>query len=106
MQTRFHPRRIAIAIGAAVAMGTVGTAIAVAEPNPSNEPAPPARSVSIDQSDVAAWAAANGLTGLSPAGLATPSTPSAAVDQSAVAAWAKANGLAGLSPTSLDRIDD
>lgn len=106
MQTRFHPRRIAIAIGAAVAMGTVGTAIAVAEPNPSNEPAPPARSVSIDQSDVAAWVAANGLTGPSPVSLRATPVRSAGVDQSAVAAWAAANGLSGLSPSSLDHIDD
>ena len=106
MQTRFQHRKIAIAIGTVVAISSVGTAIAVAESNPSNEPTPATRSVAIDQSDVAAWAAANGMTGLSPSGLAAAPVRPASADQSAVAAWAAANGLTGLSPTSLDRVDD
>jgi len=72
----------------------------------SNEPTPSTRSVAIDQSDVAAWAAANGMTGLSPSNLAAAPVRSVSVDQSAVAAWATANGLSGFSPTSLDRIHD
>lgn len=106
MQARFNHRTIAIAIGGAVAICSAGTAIAVAESNPSSEPAPVARSVVVDQSDVAAWAAANGLVGLSPASLAVAPVTSVAVDQSAVAAWARANGLVGMSPASLGRIDD
>jgi hypothetical protein len=52
-----------------------------------------------DLSEVAAWAEANGLTGLSPASLAEARI--SVFDLSEVAAFAEANGLTGLSPASL-----
>jgi hypothetical protein len=69
MQTRVNRRRIAIAVGGAVAICSAGTAITVADSSPSNQPPSAVRSVSVDQSEIAAWARANGLTGLSPASL-------------------------------------
>lgn len=70
MNTRINHRKIAIAIGGAVAICSAGTAIVLADDsNPSNQAPASVRSVAVDQSAVAAWARTNGSTGLSPASL-------------------------------------
>ena len=88
-------RKLCIVTGAAMAVSLLVVAY-------STEPR---RSLELtqlgDQSELASWATANGLTGLSPASLAPVPDRSASVDQSGIASWATANGLTGLSPSSL-----
>jgi len=49
---------------------------------------------------LADWARANSMTGLSPASLA-PTAAASSGDDAAIADWARSNGLTGLSPASL-----
>jgi hypothetical protein len=62
--------------------------------------------------EIADWARANGLSGLSPAGLSPTrlsthdAERSRAGELAAIAEWAKANGLTGLSPASVHTIEE
>ena len=103
MEARTNRRRLAVILGGAVAVLSLGVAIVAANPNPPTDASASVYSASVYQPQVAAWANANGLTGSSPAGL---SIPIRTVEQAEIAAWAEANGLTGFSPSSLRSIDD
>jgi hypothetical protein len=102
--------RLRTFVGGVIAVGglTFGIGAALAQESPSSVPA-----VS-DHPAIAEMARANGLTGLSPASLASaaPSTATSSTaadwyaDSAAIADWARANGLTGLSPASLAPSDD
>lgn len=133
MEARINRRTLWIIIGGAVAVLFAGVAIVDADTNAAPHASAGAVSSSVQLSEVAAWASANGLAGSSPAGLAVPvrsygqpevaawaaanglsgSSPAGLAvvpagwgGQSEVAAWANAGGLSGLSPASLRRIDN
>lgn len=101
MEARTNRRRLGVILGGAAVVLSVGVAMVAA--NPPTDAAASVSSAAVSQSQVAAWATANGLTGSSPAGL---SVPIRTVEQAEVAAWAEANGLTGFSPSSLRSIDD
>lgn len=103
MEARTNRRRLAVIIGGAAVVLSVGVAMVAANPNPPTSASTSAYSASLYGPQLAAWANANGLTGSSPAGL---SVPVHTVEQAEVAAWAVANGLTGPSPSSLRSIDD
>ena len=101
--------RLRTLVGGVIAVGglTFGIGAALAQESPSSVPA-----VS-DNPAIAEMARANGLTGLSPASLASaaPSTTASTAagwyaDSAAIADWARANGMTGLSPASLAPSDD
>jgi hypothetical protein len=98
MGTRIN-RRSLIVIGGAIAVLSTGAAVTVADSNPTNLASIPR--VAADQSAVAVWADANGLTGLSPAALMLGPLRSGSLDHAAVTVWANTNGLTGLSPAGL-----
>ena len=99
---RINRRRLGIILCGAIAVCFAGATPPVAASDTSRR----VPAASVDQSGVAAWAVANGLTGLSPASLAVTAGRAAAVDQSGIAAWADSNGLTGSSPASLRPIED
>jgi len=103
-RTNTRIRTIGAVLGASALVAAVGATIAVAD-----SPAPETPAVaSVDLAGIAAWADANGLVGLSPAGLTPAPTAEpaiASIDLEALAAWANANGHTGLSPASLRPID-
>jgi hypothetical protein len=103
MEARIDRRKLGIILGGAVAVLFAGVSIVDADPNPPTYAATPAVSFAY-QSELVAWANANGMSGLSPAGLSV--VPARSAGQAEVAAWAAASGLRGLSPASLGRIDD
>lgn len=92
--------RLRSLVGAVIVVGaaTFGIGAAIAQESPASVPAV------ADHPAIAEMARANGLTGLSPASLASAS--SAYSDGDAVADWARANGLSGLSPASLTPVTD
>jgi hypothetical protein len=102
METRINRRTLGNVLGGAITVCLAGATLTVADSDASGR----APAVSVDQSEIAAWADANGLTGLSPASLTSAPNPPASVDQTDIAAWAIANDLTGLSPASLRRIED
>lgn len=91
--------RIRFAIGGSVA----ATALMVAAITTSSAADPAPAPQGIDTSGAAAWAEANGLSGLSP----TSATERSATtnDLTELRVWAEANGLTGLSPASLRLVE-
>lgn len=59
-----------------------------------------------DHGAIAEMARINGLSGLSPASLASAPVSAWYGEDAAIAAWARSNGLAGLSPASLTPVAD
>ena len=98
-------RRRAFGLLGAVIAVSIGAATVVAADS-SRPRGTPGTTDPRHEFDVASWAAANGLTGLSPADVAPAPSRITRVDQAVVGSWAVANGLTGLSPASLARIPD
>lgn len=87
--------RLRTLVGGVVAVGGLTFGIGAALAQESSVQVDPAV---IDHAEIAEMARANGLTGLSPASLATSSP---ARSDAALAEWARANRMTGLSPASL-----
>jgi hypothetical protein len=99
-----HRRKLGLVSGMVIAVSIGAATIAVADstgPRGTPRTAHPTH-----QSELASWADANGLTGMSPAGLASAPDRLTYVDQSVVTSWAEAKGLTGMSPASLAPVPD
>ncbi len=106
METRVDRRTLGGVLGISITVCLTGAAFVASATLADSDTSSHAPAASVDRSGIAAWADANGLTGLSPASLALAPDRVAAVDRSGIAAWADANGLTGLSPAGLSRIED
>ena len=109
MEVRSAHSRIARIVAVVVAGGAVGLAGTIAVAGAGDEPSRQSvRQRAAAQAELADWARANGVTGLSPASLSAtnPELASRAADLQAIAEWARSEGLVGLSPASLRPSDD
>jgi hypothetical protein len=98
---RIRTRRVVVLVAAAgIAVGLSSSAALVAA---TDEPADP---VQRDRVQIAEWAKAEHLSGLSPASMSSTSAAQIQAELEAIAEWARANGLTGLSPASLASVDD
>ncbi len=90
--------RLRALVGGVVAIGglTFGIGAALAQ-----DPAVQVGPAVADHGAIAEMARSNGLSGLSPASLASIPVSAWYGDDAAIAAWARSNGLTGLSPASV-----
>jgi len=96
-------RRLAAVVVAGTLVGVTG-AMSVAH---ARQPNVPDARIRAERMEIARWAMANGLSGLSPASLSPTVTDEArlAAELKQIAEWATKAGVSGLSPASVQSVN-